>query len=671
MNWSKLIAVSLYLEMYLINWVVSTSFDPFFLQQCCQTGEKSLDSKMTLERENISHSSTIQSLEQVDCIAPAKQHSLSQVYSSEFQEQCTLFHKVCCLRRKEFYSCQLGKKLATSSRDECPLPSEMTIDSRSNLMSISSTCCTMCRSLTNTSRSLELCSSKSRSDYLRQFGADFHECCPVLSGSFKVLIRNTDASTSKSDTMDRRDNSLNILMSHKSSNYTCYNEVTGECKCSSGFKLQNRFCIDINECQLGTARCPSDHRCDNTHGSYICVRQTTCGTGYTWNHDLRECEDNNECTDPVNPCPSGTQCRNIRGSYRCDFIGHVDDANDNDDDLLANVTGRKLKNRIKTKCLAGFQLSTSDDSTSSCVDVDECVTRVHACPPGTVCKNIIGSYLCQKVCPSGFVGSDDEATFIHRCVDLDECKTGQHSCSPHHVCLNTIGSFTCKCPPGYDENTTLNEARNVGSPRCSDIDECTLDNQCSSDHICINTPGSYKCINVDCKLLGNGFSVDINNRNRCKRLSSCSSYFSSIGIKGGYRPSSIESSCREEVHAFTFLSLPSNVTLGQNSSRLELLAIRTAQTAKCSMMTTQLITDQTNYNINLPSAIYAYQSSTPVSDDHFSLIHQPSQSIVRVGLVKPLIGPQTVSLRVTCTSISHRVIRAVTDILISVSRFPF
>ena len=450
--------------------------------------------------------------------------------------------------------------------------------------------------------------------------------------------------------------------------------MNGECKCASGFRLQGQYCIDINECQLGTARCPLDHRCDNTHGSFICVRQTTCGTGYTWNHDLKECEDNNECNELVNPCPSGTQCRNIRGSYRCDFNGPVDDADDKDDDAPANVTGRKLKNRIKTKCLAGFQLSISNDSSSNCVDVDECVTRVHACPPGTTCTNIVGSYLCEKVCPSGYIRTYDQATFTNECVDLDECKAGQHSCSPHHVCVNTIGSFTCKCPRGYDENSTLNEVRNSANSshqlKCSDIDECAVDNHCSSDHICINTPGSYKCITVDCKLLGNGFIVDKNNRNRCKRLSSCSSYFSSLGIKGSYRPTSSESSCREEVHAFTFLSLPSNVSFGQNSSRLELLAIRTAQTAKCTMITTKLITDESTH-VNLPDAIIAYQSTTSKPEDNFSLIHQPSQSVVRVGLVKPLVGPSTVSLRVTCTSVSHRVIRAVTDILISVSRFPF
>ena len=171
---------------------------------------------MTLERENISHLSTMESLEQVDCTAPAKQQPtwLSQVYSAEIQEQCNLFHKVCCLRRKEFYSCQMGKKLASNSSHQCTSLDKSNSDSKTNLMAISSACCTMCRSLTNNSRSLELCSSRSRSDYLRQFGSDFHECCPVVSGSLKVLIRNTDASMSNMDIIRSKEDSPDGLITH-------------------------------------------------------------------------------------------------------------------------------------------------------------------------------------------------------------------------------------------------------------------------------------------------------------------------------------------------------------------------------------------------------------------------------------------------------------------------
>ena len=36
-------------------------------------------------------------------------------------------------------------------------------------------------------------------------------------------------------------------------------------------------------------------RCDNTIGSYACVRVATCGTGYTLNHNTGMCVDDDEC----------------------------------------------------------------------------------------------------------------------------------------------------------------------------------------------------------------------------------------------------------------------------------------------------------------------------------------------------------------------------------------
>lgn len=753
-------------------------------------GEKSIDSMMALERGNNSHLSTIHSLEQVDC---ASEQSISQVYSNEIQEQCKLFHKKCCHRRKEYHSCLLGKKIASNQSDECAVIKSL--EEKSNLMETLSICCTMCRSLTS-SRSIELCSSKSRNDYIRQFGNDFHECCPVISGSLRVLIRNTD--TSNSDSSRPREDTLTAFTHHKSSNYSCFNKTESGCNCSPGFRLQGDHCIDINECQFGSA-CPPGHRCDNTLGSFICVRQTTCGTGYTWNHDLRECEDNDECSDPVNPCPSGTTCRNIRGSYRCDASDYT-----LDDEMVANLTGRKLKNPslLRSKCQAGFQFS-SDTSPSNCVDVDECTTRVHACPPGTLCRNIIGSYLCEKICPPGYAHRYNESSYSNECIDVDECTRGEHSCGAnndrcvntpgsyqcqckdgffmaptaqcidinecssnaslcpadqvcinlpgsyvcrckegfekmndicidinecekentcisddrvnsrvcintpgsyrcdckagfikafngscvdlnecttsnpcaHHLdCINTIGSFNCKCPRGYNENiefSTISVSSNQHHQSCSDIDECAVASPCSDDYICINTAGSHKCVNVDCKLLGDRFVPDVSNRNRCKRLLSCTNYFTSIGFKGSTLPIfGGASSCREEIHAFTFLSLPSNVTFGQNSSRLELLAIRTAPTAKCTL-TTSNITDGGESHLKLPTAIIAYQSISSKSGEHFSLIHQPSQSVVRVGLIKPLIGPRILLARVICTTSNHKVARAVTDILVTVSRYPF
>lgn len=47
---------------------------------------------------------------------------------------------------------------------------------------------------------------------------------------------------------------------------------------------------DVNECQVGLHNCLPSQRCDNTLGSYHCIRTTGCGTGYTLNAETSQCE---------------------------------------------------------------------------------------------------------------------------------------------------------------------------------------------------------------------------------------------------------------------------------------------------------------------------------------------------------------------------------------------
>lgn len=68
--------------------------------------------------------------------------------------------------------------------------------------------------------------------------------------------------------------------------------------CPTGYKVNEAagICEDINECASNDMNdCLDTQRCDNTIGSYTCVRFTTCGTGYTLNYDTGECEDDDEC----------------------------------------------------------------------------------------------------------------------------------------------------------------------------------------------------------------------------------------------------------------------------------------------------------------------------------------------------------------------------------------
>ena len=69
-------------------------------------------------------------------------------------------------------------------------------------------------------------------------------------------------------------------------NYTCENpeDFSEDNPCPVGFQEQGGKCEDINECQTGQHDCLEGQRCDNTLGSFLCVRFTTCGTGYTLNY---------------------------------------------------------------------------------------------------------------------------------------------------------------------------------------------------------------------------------------------------------------------------------------------------------------------------------------------------------------------------------------------------
>lgn len=47
---------------------------------------------------------------------------------------------------------------------------------------------------------------------------------------------------------------------------------------------------DVNECQINNHECLEHQRCDNTIGSYTCIRLHSCGTGYTFNAATANCD---------------------------------------------------------------------------------------------------------------------------------------------------------------------------------------------------------------------------------------------------------------------------------------------------------------------------------------------------------------------------------------------
>ncbi|KAK9889438.1 hypothetical protein WA026_004707 [Henosepilachna vigintioctopunctata] len=282
--------------------------------------------------------------------------------------------------------------------------------------------------------------------------------------------------------------------------------------CTRGFTLapDRRTCVDINECQLGTHTCVETQRCDNTLGSYHCVRMAGCGTGYTYNYANEICEDDDECALGTHNCGglgSAFKCRNTFGSYRCDPIRRPKPViPPTTTTTTTTTTPRPSYQDTTTKltiisgqrknCLPGYVMN----SRGECEDIDEC--KSNPCGRGESCFNTQGRYHCiTKIqCKAGYDLNDAG----DGCEDVNECVRGTHKCNPTQICRNGVGYYTCGCPPGHHLNPETNH--------CEDIDECKYYKVCYHNANCVNTVGSYRC---DCK---EGFT---DNGSGCEDIDEC------------------------------------------------------------------------------------------------------------------------------------------------------
>uniref|UniRef100_G3UA49 Latent-transforming growth factor beta-binding protein 4 n=1 Tax=Loxodonta africana TaxID=9785 RepID=G3UA49_LOXAF len=182
-----------------------------------------------------------------------------------------------------------------------------------------------------------------------------------------------------------------------------------ECVCPPGHRASPDLasCLDVDECrERGPALCGAQ-RCENSPGSYRCVRD--CDPGY---HSGPEgtCDDVDECQE-YGPTICGAQrCENTPGSYRC-----------------------------MPACDPGYQPTPG----GGCQDVDECRNRSF-CGAHATCQNLPGSFQC--LCDQGYEGARDG----RHCVDVNECETLQGVCGAA-LCENVEGSFLCVCPNSPEE----------------------------------------------------------------------------------------------------------------------------------------------------------------------------------------------------------------------------
>ena len=137
-------------------------------------------------------------------------------------------------------------------------------------------------------------------------------------------------------------------------------------------------------------------------------------------------------------------------------------------------------------------------------DIDECSEGTSGC--SQLCTNTIGSYTCT--CDNGYQLTNDN----HTCTDIDECTVNNNG-GCEQTCHNTNGSYYCSCHYGYslnDQNCTgiiiVHYFVTAYVLPSLDINECDTNNG-GCDHNCINTIGSYQC---QCR---EGFQFISNGRN--------------------------------------------------------------------------------------------------------------------------------------------------------------
>ncbi|XP_074028257.1 uncharacterized protein [Leptinotarsa decemlineata] len=276
------------------------------------------------------------------------------------------------------------------------------------------------------------------------------------------------------------------------------------CKCSKGFKLSTadiHVCQDIDEC----LESPCSHSCTNLEGSYrcdcpkgltlqntTCVNltcshgetkingqiQCTCPSGFVLGFDNRTCEDVDECL-LFNDCSHN--CQNSEGSYSCSCREGFKLENgkvcvDIDECQGKHGCSQVCKNTpgsFECSCYDGYEY---DNSTKSCVDIDECDEQRDLDECTQICINYNGGYECA--CRSGFRLASDDST----CEDVDECSVNNGNCS--HTCQNLPGSFICHCKQNYNlegDNRT-----------CKIVNPCLEENGGCS-HQCVNSHGSAEC----------------------------------------------------------------------------------------------------------------------------------------------------------------------------------
>lgn len=572
------------------------------------------------------------SLGQKKALDPLKCESrtvLPDSVSADQQNICLSAIDLCCFQYLRDNTCKHGKQ-AAKSKANC------TEQRTTDIQITFRYCCEACK-LGIISGTLSVnCELKTV-----HFGSPWDEvytscCADTISRNFnggpKVYPKENNCEAGfKYDIVKRICSDINECENEDfpcESNEICENtRGSYQCSCVTGFQRDpvTAACIDINECQLSSHDCtPVIQRCDNTIGSFHCVRAIGCGTGYTLNAQTGNCEDDNECLLGIDDCRSvGMECRNTPGSFRCEKkrcyfpnctrvcspgfeLGGNGTCVDINECRNVSTCSRDMKciNTIgsfqcipRIKCTEGLRLNNEE---IRCIDVDECVEQPGICDH--ICTNLWGSFKCD--CRKGFSLHQDNRS----CVDKNECEIYRERRPCMDTCINIPGSYRCQCPEGY---------KLLYGAFCQDIDECVTENKCiDPNEVCVNTKGSYRCHKIICP---QNYERDINKKNRCFRASYYCQYDSE------------ECSRTPQSYSFHFISLPSNFPVPSGGQSF--FTINTTASSDVNISFSFELK-----NVRTPAGI------PKVTVDYFTL-ERVSWNMITVTLCKTIVGPQEIELQ--------------------------
>ncbi|CAF5133939.1 unnamed protein product, partial [Rotaria sp. Silwood1] len=74
------------------------------------------------------------------------------------------------------------------------------------------------------------------------------------------------------------------------------------CEFGYTWSIIHGACRDIDECALYKHNCTYGHRCENMPGSFRCIRERNCGTGYQVDPVTQTCVDVDECEQDIDEC---------------------------------------------------------------------------------------------------------------------------------------------------------------------------------------------------------------------------------------------------------------------------------------------------------------------------------------------------------------------------------